>query len=277
MNQIEVTIAIWARHIWPWAGTQRHLHAFSKRFHPGSEHIADAALGLDDAWRARIDLQLAPQPQHLDIDAAIENILVYTGGLQQLLPRERPLRGFKKGEQQAVLTLAQRDRRAVGVEELSTTPFKHPAVEPVAASLRIACSRSSPHFLTPQHGPNTGQQFPETEWLDDVIIRAEFKADDAIDLFGAMSGRDDDRDVRMGANFPQEIEPVILTQPQIKNDQTGNGPGEMAIQFGSIRCRLRRHIVIFKVSRHHFPQGRIVINDNDMAGIREHELVFQNY
>jgi len=46
--------------------------------------------------------------------AAVENILVYPGGLQQLLPRERPLRGFEKGEQQGVLALAQRDRRAVG-------------------------------------------------------------------------------------------------------------------------------------------------------------------
>jgi hypothetical protein len=40
------------------------------------EGIADAALGPDYTRRARVDLELALEPQHLDIDASIENILV---------------------------------------------------------------------------------------------------------------------------------------------------------------------------------------------------------
>ena len=44
-------------------------------------------------------VQLAPRPQDLDIDAAIENILVNSGGLQQVFPRQRPLRRFEKGQQ----------------------------------------------------------------------------------------------------------------------------------------------------------------------------------
>lgn len=56
-----------------------------ERIYRNREHIADAALGLDDSRRTRIGLQLAPQPQHLDVDAAIENVFMDAGRLQQML------------------------------------------------------------------------------------------------------------------------------------------------------------------------------------------------
>ena len=126
------------------------LHC-SERFDRECEDIADASLGLDDARRARIDLKLAPQSQDLDIDAPIENILMHARGLQQMSPRERALRCFKKGKQQGILTLAQRDRGRIGVDKLSTTAVEYPTVEPVPASLRslaravrpISCRRKT--------------------------------------------------------------------------------------------------------------------------------------
>jgi len=33
--------------------------------------------------------------------------------------------------------------------------------------------------------------------------------------------------------------------------------------------------VIFQISDHHLPQRGIIINDNDIAAIREHELISQ--
>ena len=63
-----------------------HFHHFLEWFDRQRENVADAALGLDHAWRAGIDLQLPPQPQNLDIDASIKNIFVNPRGLQQLLP-----------------------------------------------------------------------------------------------------------------------------------------------------------------------------------------------
>lgn len=43
------------------------------------EEIADPALGSNDAWRARVCFQLAPQSQDLHIDATVENILMHAG------------------------------------------------------------------------------------------------------------------------------------------------------------------------------------------------------
>src|SRR5262245_49676136 len=129
---------------------RRHISASAlERFYRERENIADAALGLDDSWRARIDLELASQPQHLDIDAAIENVLVHPRRLQQILPRQRPLGCFEKGDQQRVLALAQRNRGSIRIEELPAAPLQHPPVEPVATPLGIACARRPPDLLPP--------------------------------------------------------------------------------------------------------------------------------
>jgi hypothetical protein len=63
------------------------------------EHIAHTTLGLDDGGGAGVDLELAPQPQDLHIDAAIEHILVNAGRLQQVLAGKRALRCVEKGDQ----------------------------------------------------------------------------------------------------------------------------------------------------------------------------------
>src|SRR6267378_6656757 len=209
--------------------TAPHFYHFSERFDRQREDIADAALRLNHARCTRIDLQFAPQPQDLDIDASIENILVNSGGLQQMLPRERSLRRFEKGQQQRILAFAQRDRRRIGIEESSAAPFELPAIESVPASLRIMSTCSPSHFLPSQYGADASKQLPEAEWLYDVIVGAELEADDAIDFIWTMAGRDNDGNIRMRTNFPQQIEPVILAKPQIQNNQAGDGSRKMTI------------------------------------------------
>jgi hypothetical protein len=132
-----VTAVISRRHI---------LIIFLERLDRQRQHVADAALGLDHARCTRVDLQIAPQPKDLDIDAPVEDIFVNSRRLQQMLARERPLRCFEKGEQQGLLTFAQWDRRLVAVYESSAATFKPPATESVSATLRIMSACSSPHF-----------------------------------------------------------------------------------------------------------------------------------
>src|ERR1700687_4108094 len=208
--------------------------SFLERFDRQREDIADAALSLDHARCTRIDLQFAPQPQDLDIDAPIENIVVHSGGLQQMLRRERPLRRFEKGQQQRILAFAQRDRRRIGIDESTFTPYKLPAAKSVPASLRIMGTCNPSHFLPPQYGTDSGKQLSEAERFYDGVARTEFETDDAIDFVGTMASRDDDRNVRMRTNFPQKIQPIILTEPQIQNYQAGKGSCKMTIQLCSV-------------------------------------------
>ena len=127
---------------------------FLERFDLQREDITDASLSLDHARCTRIDLQFARQPQDLDINAPIKNIFVNSSGLKQILPRERPLRRFEKGQQQCVLAFAQRERRRIGIHESTATRFKLPAVKSITASLRIMVTCNPSRFLPPQYGAN---------------------------------------------------------------------------------------------------------------------------
>ena len=77
----------------------RHLLTVLDWLDRQREHVANAALGLNHARCTGIGLQLALQPQDLDIDAAIENIVVNPTGLQQMFSRERLARCFEKSKQ----------------------------------------------------------------------------------------------------------------------------------------------------------------------------------
>jgi hypothetical protein len=79
----------------------------SKALNRNGEHISYTAFGLDDARPARVAFELAPQAKNLNVDAAIENILMHARGLQQVLPAERALRRIEKGDQQGVLAFGQ--------------------------------------------------------------------------------------------------------------------------------------------------------------------------
>src|SRR5258708_35449358 len=231
-------------------------------FYRQRKHIADAALGLDHARCPRIDLQLASQPQHLDVDAAIENVLVEPGGLQQMLARQESLRGFEKGNQQRVFALAQHDLHTLGIDQLAAAALKLPAVEPVATPLRIAGACNPSQFLAAQYRADARQQFPQAERLDDVVVRAELEADDAIDLVEAMTGQDDDGHVRMGADVPQQVEAVMFAELQVENDQAGMRPGEVSIHLVSIGRNADGDVIFLEIAGHHSAY-RLVVVDHD--------------
>src|SRR5262245_29047750 len=67
-------------------GLPRRDRGRSNPLNRNGEHISYTALGLDDARRAGVAFALAPQAKNLHVDAAIENILVYARGVQQVLP-----------------------------------------------------------------------------------------------------------------------------------------------------------------------------------------------
>ena len=57
----------------------------SECFDGQRKYVANAAFGQDEARRVWVGLQLAPQPQYLHVDTAIEDIFVNPGRLQKVL------------------------------------------------------------------------------------------------------------------------------------------------------------------------------------------------
>src|SRR5215471_6785150 len=162
----------------------------SKPLHRPRKNIADAALGPDHARCIGINLQLAPQSKDLNIDAPIEDIFMNSGRIQQMLACKRSLRCFQERQQQSILAFAQRDRCFMGVYESSATTLEPPAIEPIAASLPLANLRCTRQLPASQYGAGACEQFPRTRPYD-VIVGAEFEADDWINFVGAVAGHDD--------------------------------------------------------------------------------------
>src|SRR5262245_22442565 len=110
------------------------------------EHISDATLGLDDAGRAGVAFELASEAKNLHVDAAVEDILMHTRGLQQVLTAKWPLRCVEKGKQQCVLALGQGYRTAVWVGELPGLPVELPAGKSKATALGFARRRGTSYL-----------------------------------------------------------------------------------------------------------------------------------
>src|ERR1700738_5602806 len=94
------------------------------------EDVSSAAFGPDEPWHLRVSLQFAPQPQHLNIDAAIEDVFVEPGRVQQILARERPLRRIEEGQQQRVLGFAQGNRPFLRIGQTPAATIKSRCLEP---------------------------------------------------------------------------------------------------------------------------------------------------
>ncbi len=144
--------------------------AESDAFNGYSEHISNAALGLYDAGRAGIALELAPEAEDLHVDAAIEDILVNAGCLQKVFSAQWTLRCFEEGEQHRILTLGQRDWGACRIGKLPDPPIKLPAGESKAASLGIANRCCSADIEPSQNRTDARKKFTQIEWLCHVIV-----------------------------------------------------------------------------------------------------------
>ncbi len=94
---------------WP-RSTRRRL----RLRHIEREDVAHAPLGPDYAGRARVALQLAAQAEDLDVNAAVEHVLMDMGRLQEVLPAQGPLRRVQESQQQRILALGEGDGAAIG-------------------------------------------------------------------------------------------------------------------------------------------------------------------
>src|SRR5262245_20368406 len=109
----------------------------------------------------------------------------------------------------------------ISIKEPAPTPLQPPAAKPVTSALRIAGSRDPSHFLTPQHRTNAGQHLSRIEGLYQIIVRAELKSDNPVDFIGAVPAHDNHRHVRTRANVPQELQAVVMAEPEVEHDKAG--------------------------------------------------------
>ena len=214
-------------------------------------------------------LELLSQPEDLNVDAAVIDVLVHAGRLEELLPIQRALRCIHERAQEGVFALRQGDRR-VTVLQATRAAVERPSSEPNHRRLVIGPDRGTlaPSVEPPQHDPDARQQLAQAERLGEVIVGSEFESDHPVDLIATMSGGDDDREVGSASQFAQEVEAVLLGQAEIENDETEAARCQQLTHLDTIG-RTGHVDIILRQKRHdHLPHGWIVVHDENANGTR---------
>jgi hypothetical protein len=119
---------------------------------------------------------------------------------------------------------AQHHQRTGRREKLASCRVKTPAGELVDRVSARRCTRSGSRG-TAQHRPDTGEQFARAEGFGQVVVGADFEAEDAVGLT-ADRGQHDNRHPAASAQLPAQRETVLAGQHDVENDKIDLGAGQ---------------------------------------------------
>src|SRR5262249_30522485 len=207
--------------------------------------------------------ELASQAQHLNIDAAIEYVLVQACGLEQVLPAERSLRCLEEGGQQGEFAFAEGDRAPGRAGQAPCPAVELPSAELVAAPLLVARWRA---VVTPQYGADSGEQFAQPERLGDEVVGAELQRHDAVNFAALGIAGHDHRDIRARADLAQQVQSVAGPGRKIQNDQPELAVAERADHVR--RCGAdETHVVLFEVASNRLLYRTVFIDQQNVLEV----------
>jgi hypothetical protein len=105
---------------------------------------------------------------------------MYSDRLQQVLPRERPLRRTEKRDEQGVFALCQLHRGAVRVGQTPTASIELPSAKSTTGGLPIPLWLFGCPSSAAQHSLDTRQQFTKADGLGDPVIGTKLEPDNPV-------------------------------------------------------------------------------------------------
>jgi hypothetical protein len=208
----------------------------------------------------------------LNIDAAIEDILMHAGRLQKMLPRQWSLRGVEECDQERVFSLRQCDSRAVWRRQPAGAAVKDPTAESAKSTFSSALPCQFSPSLAAQDGLNPRQEFAKPERFGNVVVGPKLQADHPVNLVGTMICGDDNGHIGSFSHLAQHIEPILLAKPQVKDHHSRLLRGELLQRFLCPGHGRHVHIVIHQIVSDHVPQGSIIVDKEDPYRAAEVEV-----
>jgi hypothetical protein len=238
----------------------------------GNREDGNNALRADERRLVGAILDLAAQPEDLDVDRAVVDVVVQAARLEQLVAREDAPGRLEERHQQRVLAVGELDVATVGRAQLAGAGVQLPAPEAEGAH-RLAAARGALLLGAPQDRLDARQQLALAERLGDVVVGAQLQAHDAVHLFLA-SGEDDDRQVEGFAQPPRDGEAVLVGQLEVEDDQVDDLDREHAVHVGSGFRYRDLEVVLGEVFLDQVADGDVVVDDKDMGFHGRLELSF---
>ncbi len=239
------------------------------RLHRRSEHIAAGAHRLDHGGFLRIGFDLAPDTADQHVDAAFERTgIAALGEIEQALARQHAARPLAEGSQQVELGAGHRHSGAGRIAQLAQ-PEIDPPSEKRQRGRAVGGADGLGGGLAAQHRVDPCQQFARIERFGEIIVRAHFEAEDAIDILAAR-GQHDDRHLRFRAHLAAQAEAIFARQHHIEDQQVDAMIGHRAGHLASIGCGGHVAAVAAQVFRDQRSRLAIVFNDKDVGRCRGH-------
>ena len=190
--------------------------------------ITEAALGLNDLGCARVLLQPAPEAKNLHVYASVEDVFVHSGRLQKVLPAERALRSVKEGDKQRIFPFRQRNFCPIRIGKSSGAKIELPGGKPISATFCLACRRGPDPVEPSNDRAHPRQKLAQVERLRHIVVGAELKTDDSVDLIPAVAGDYDDWHIKTRAELAQRVEPIFEPEPKIEDHDVNFLRGKLA-------------------------------------------------
>jgi hypothetical protein len=118
-----------------------------------------------------------------------------------------------------------------------------------------------------------GQQFTRVEGLAQVVVGADFEADDAVHVL-ALGGQHDDRRAVVGrAQAAADREPIFAGHHEVEHDQVDRVAQQDAVQRLAILGHDDFESFLGEVAAQQVADARVVVDDGDLVGAGEEGLI----
>ena len=127
--------------------------------------------------------------------------------------------------------------------------------------------------MPPQHGPHPGDQLARIERLAEIVVGADLKADDAVDVL-FQRGQENDGHVRaLGAQIPAHIEPRAVGQHDVEHDEIDLVRRQPLVQLVAACRKQHAETLALDIAGEKLADLRIVVGDEN-ALRRVHQMRF---
>jgi hypothetical protein len=170
------------------------------------------------------------------------------------------LRALDEGNQQIVLAGTQRNGDAVIAKEFTCTGVQLPAVKTVVPGMARRTRSRHIDSAPPQHSHDARDELAAPKRFRQVIVGADFQADNPIHLV-AFGGEHDDGDVRFGAKRAAQRETILARQHEIEEDEVDSTVSQDFAHDAAVRRRADPEALLGQRARNQIANLAVVVDE----------------
>ncbi|EJL24282.1 hypothetical protein PMI02_03785 [Novosphingobium sp. AP12] len=141
-----------------------------------------------------------------------------------------------------------------------------PPRKPVDTAIALPITARASYFLSAQYRAGPGEQLTQVERFEEIVVRPEFEADDAIDLVLPLASDDDNRNVGPLTQLAKHVEPIVRSKLNIENYKAVRDACKLLREVGGIYQPFCGAIMRAEIGNDRIAHFGIIIYDENSPG-----------